>query len=147
MAMDHETVAAYLDRIGVSAPVAGDAAGLRTLHLAHQLAVPFENLSIHLAEPVSLAEGDLIAKIVHRRGGFCYPMSVGAPVFGLVVEAGGLQPGSGGLVLLFGVVVQDADRCAAGRSGEVRPGSSASNAGAGRGTPAAAGGTTRLGGC
>jgi N-hydroxyarylamine O-acetyltransferase len=66
--MDHETVAAYLDRIGVSAPVAGDAAGLRTLHLAHQLAVPFENLSIHLAEPVSLAERDLIAKVVHRAG-------------------------------------------------------------------------------
>jgi len=87
--MDHETVVAYLDRIGVSAPVAGDAAGLRTLHLAHQQAVPFENLSIHLAEPVSLAERDLIAKIVHRRrGGFCYELN-GA--FALLLEALGAQ--------------------------------------------------------
>jgi arylamine N-acetyltransferase len=27
-------------------------AGLRALHRAHQLTVPFENLSIHLAEPI-----------------------------------------------------------------------------------------------
>ena len=47
--MDHETVAAYLDRVGVTTLTAGDAAGLRALHRAHQMAVPFENLSIHLA--------------------------------------------------------------------------------------------------
>jgi hypothetical protein len=34
MLMDHETVVAYLDRIGVTAPAACDAAGLRTLHRA-----------------------------------------------------------------------------------------------------------------
>ena len=51
---------AYLDRIGVTGPPASDAAGLRALHLAHQLTVPFENLSIHLAEPISLDEGDLL---------------------------------------------------------------------------------------
>ena len=67
--MDHETVLAYLDRVGVTEPTAGDAAGLRTLHRAHQMAVPFENLSIHLAEPISLDERDLIDKIVHRRRG------------------------------------------------------------------------------
>jgi N-hydroxyarylamine O-acetyltransferase len=89
MAMDHETVAAYLDRVGVPAPAAGDAAGLRTLHRAHQMAVPFENLSIHLAEPVSLDERDLIDKIVHdRRGGFCYELN-GA--FALLLEALGAQ--------------------------------------------------------
>ena len=42
---------------------------MRVLHRAHQLAVPFENLSIHLAEPISLAEDDLIGKIVTRRRG------------------------------------------------------------------------------
>ena len=74
--MDHETVLAYLDRVGVTAPAASDAAGLRTLHRAHQLTVPFENLSIHLAEPISLDEPDLIDKIVHRRrGGFCYELN------------------------------------------------------------------------
>ena len=80
---------AYLDRIGVAGPAAGDAASLRTLHRAHQLAVPFENLSIHLAEPISLAEGDLTDKIVRRRrGGFCYELN-GA--FALLLEALGMR--------------------------------------------------------
>jgi N-hydroxyarylamine O-acetyltransferase len=87
--MDHETVVAYLDRVGVTAPAACDAAGLRTLHRAHQRTVPFENLSIHLAEPISLAEHDLIDKIVRRRrGGFCYELN-GA--FALLLEALGAQ--------------------------------------------------------
>ena len=87
--MDHETVVAYLDRIGVTAPAACDAAGLRTLHRAHQLTVPFENLSIHLAEPISLDERDLADKIVRRRrGGFCYELN-GA--FALLLEALGAQ--------------------------------------------------------
>ena len=54
--MDHETVVAYLDRLGGTTPAVGDAASLRTMHRAHQLTVPFENLSIHLAEPISLDE-------------------------------------------------------------------------------------------
>ena len=80
---------AYLDRVGVAAPGASDAAGLCALHRAHQLAVPFENLSIHLAEPISLDERDLIDKIVRRRrGGFCYELN-GA--FALLLEALGAQ--------------------------------------------------------
>ena len=80
---------AYLDRVGITAPAVGDAAGLRTLHRAHQLTVPFENLSIHLAEPISLDERDLIDKIVRRRrGGFCYELN-GA--FALLLEALGAQ--------------------------------------------------------
>ena len=80
---------AYLDRIGVTGTAASDAAGLRALHLAHQLTVPFENLDIHLAEPISLEERDLIDKIVRRhRGGFCYELN-GA--FALLLEALGAQ--------------------------------------------------------
>src|ERR1700733_7800673 len=87
--MDQATVAAYLDRIGVTGPAAGGAGGLRTLHRAHQLTVPFENLSIHLAEPISLDEPDLIDTIVRRRrGGFCYELN-GA--FALLLEALGAQ--------------------------------------------------------
>jgi len=87
--MDHETVVAYLNRVGVAAPAVCDAAGLRTLHRAHQRTVPFENLSIHLAEPISLAEHDLIDKIVRRRrGGFCYELN-GA--FALLLEALGAR--------------------------------------------------------
>jgi N-hydroxyarylamine O-acetyltransferase len=89
MPVDHETVTAYLNRVGITAPVAGDAAGLRTLVGAHQLTVPFENLSIHLGEPISLDERDLIDKIVgRRRGGFCYELN-GA--FALLLEALGVQ--------------------------------------------------------
>jgi len=87
--VDHDTLLAYLDRIGVTGPTASDAAGLRALHLAHQLTVPFENLSIHLAEPISLDEGDLVDKIVRRRrGGFCYELN-GA--FALLLEALGAR--------------------------------------------------------
>jgi N-hydroxyarylamine O-acetyltransferase len=87
--MDHETALAYLDRAGVTGPAASDAAGLRMLHRAHQMTVPFENLSIHLAEPILLDERDLVDKIVRRRrGGFCYELN-GA--FALLLEALGAQ--------------------------------------------------------
>lgn len=69
-------LAAYLARIGVPRPLALDAEVLRDLHRAHLVAVPFENLSIHLHEPISLDEADLIGKIVGRwRGGFCYELN------------------------------------------------------------------------
>ena len=73
-------VDAYLERIG-----ADRTTGLRDLHRLHQETVPFENLSIHLGERISLAEQDLERKIVQsRRGGFCYELN-GA--FALVLEA------------------------------------------------------------
>jgi N-hydroxyarylamine O-acetyltransferase len=87
--MDDSTTAAYLQRIGISAPVAADAATLRVLHRAHQMAVPFENLSIHLSEPVLLNEDDLVTKIVrNRRGGFCYELN---GTFALLLETLGAQ--------------------------------------------------------
>lgn len=83
--MDNDTVAAYLARIGVTQPVTGDAAGLRLLHRMHQLTVPFENLSIHLSEPISLDAEHLVSKIVSRgRGGFCYELN---GLFALLLEA------------------------------------------------------------
>lgn len=83
--MDDKAAAAYLDRISAERPAVLDAAALRVLHRSHQLAVPFENLSIHLSEPISLDEDDLIAKIVsRRRGGFCYELN---GTFALLLEA------------------------------------------------------------
>jgi N-hydroxyarylamine O-acetyltransferase len=74
--MDEKALTDYLDRIAVARPAVLDAAALRALHQAHLLAVPFENLSIHLAESISLAGDDLIDKIVYRhRGGFCYELN------------------------------------------------------------------------
>ncbi|MEU4428003.1 arylamine N-acetyltransferase [Actinoplanes sp. NPDC024001] len=69
-------VNAYLDRIGMKPPQTADAAYLRELHRAHQIAVPFENLSIHLGERITLGEEELFDKIVRRRrGGFCYELN------------------------------------------------------------------------
>lgn len=79
----------YSERIGIIRPDTADADVLRLMHRAHQMTVPFENLSIHLGEPISLAEDDLIGKIVtRRRGGFCYELN-GA--FALLLEALGFK--------------------------------------------------------
>ena len=78
-------VSAYLARIGMARPDTADAANLRELHRAHLTAVPFENLSIHLDEPITLTAEALFDKIVQRRrGGFCYELN-GA--FALLLEA------------------------------------------------------------
>ncbi|MER7133992.1 arylamine N-acetyltransferase family protein [Streptosporangium saharense] len=66
----------YLTRIGAARPHHPDAEVLADLHLRHLRTVPFENLSIHLAEPIVLDEAALIDKIVtRRRGGFCYELN------------------------------------------------------------------------
>jgi N-hydroxyarylamine O-acetyltransferase len=66
----------YLDRLGVTWAGPADLEGLRRLHRAHLEHVPFENLSIHLGEPIVLDEVELVAKIVVRhRGGFCYELN------------------------------------------------------------------------
>ncbi|HEY0447823.1 arylamine N-acetyltransferase family protein [Actinophytocola sp.] len=74
--MDDQTVRRYLRRIGAQAPGEPTVDLLRDLHLRHLRAVPFENLSIHLGEPITLDEGVLVAKVVDRgRGGFCYELN------------------------------------------------------------------------
>jgi N-hydroxyarylamine O-acetyltransferase len=102
--MNEKELAAYLDRIETGRPGKADSAALRALHRAHLLAVPFENLSIHLGEPVSLEPGDLIGKIVtRRRGGFCYELN-------------------GAFALLLGALGFDVRLLAARVFGDDRPG-------------------------
>jgi N-hydroxyarylamine O-acetyltransferase len=68
--------AAYLARINYTGSLEPTADTLRQLQLAHLLAVPFENLSIHAGEPIVLDDGALFEKIVTRaRGGFCYELN------------------------------------------------------------------------
>jgi N-hydroxyarylamine O-acetyltransferase len=87
--MNEETRLAYLERMAVTPPAAIDAQTLRLLHRAHLLAVPFENLSIHLSEPIALDEAGLADKIVRRRrGGFCYELN---GLFALLLEAAGAK--------------------------------------------------------
>lgn len=69
-------VKAYLERINYHGLLAPTAETLRGLQVAHLLAVPFENLSIHAAQPIVLEDDALFDKIVERRrGGFCYEVN------------------------------------------------------------------------
>jgi N-hydroxyarylamine O-acetyltransferase len=73
--------AAYLARIGASPPTASDADTLAELTARHLASVPFENLSLHLGEPVVLEDDALLDKLVRRhRGGFCYELNGGFAV-------------------------------------------------------------------
>lgn len=66
-------VKAYLERINYQGSLNPTAETLRNLQVAHLLAVPFENLSIHAGQLIILDDEALFRKIVeNRRGGFCY---------------------------------------------------------------------------
>jgi N-hydroxyarylamine O-acetyltransferase len=67
---------AYLERINYNGPLVPTTQSLRELQMAHLLAVPFENLSIHWEEPIVLADDALFEKVVERRrGGFCFELN------------------------------------------------------------------------
>ncbi|HKO99415.1 MAG TPA: arylamine N-acetyltransferase [Pyrinomonadaceae bacterium] len=69
-------IAAYLQRINYHGSLDPSAETLRDLQVAHLLAVPFENLSIHYQQPIVLDDEALFDKIVtRRRGGFCYELN------------------------------------------------------------------------
>lgn len=67
---------AYLARIGYTDTLRPDLATLRALHRAHLLAIPYENLDIHLGRRLTLDLPQIFAKlVVGRRGGWCYEMN------------------------------------------------------------------------
>lgn len=62
---------------------------LRALHRAHLLAIPYENLDIHLGRPITLDPAAMFTKLVdERRGGWCYEMN---GVFGWVLQSLGFD--------------------------------------------------------
>ncbi|MEO8973391.1 MAG: arylamine N-acetyltransferase, partial [Ktedonobacteraceae bacterium] len=66
----------YLKRINYQGSLEPTLQTLQALHEAHLLAVPFENLSIHYGQPITLQEELLFNKIVRKhRGGFCYELN------------------------------------------------------------------------
>ncbi len=80
---------AYFERIAYDGPTTPDVETLCGLHRAHLLAVPFENLDIHLKRPIVLDEARLFEKIVYqRRGGFCYEHNA---VFAAVLRGLGFE--------------------------------------------------------
>jgi N-hydroxyarylamine O-acetyltransferase len=64
---------AYFARIGYDGPRSPSLAVLRTLHRLHPAAIPFENLTPLMGDPVPLELRALQAKLVGGgRGGYCY---------------------------------------------------------------------------
>jgi len=69
-------VPGYLERIAYSGSTEPSAATLCAIHRAHMLAVPFENLDIHLGRKIVCDETRFLRKIIdERRGGFCYELN------------------------------------------------------------------------
>ena len=66
----------YFDRIGYDGSREPSFATLASVHRAHLLSIPYENLDIHLGRPLSLDPAAMFAKLVdRRRGGWCYEMN------------------------------------------------------------------------
>ena len=77
-------VGEYLKRIAYTGSLDPTAETLAALHRAHMLAVPFENLDIHLGVPNVLDPGHVYDKIVRRRrGGWCFELN---GLFALLLE-------------------------------------------------------------
>lgn len=82
-------LAAYLERVGLTAQPSIDAAGLSTLMRAQLFSVPFENTYVQAGLKVSLEPQDIVEKIIHqRRGGYCYEVN---GLFAWALEAMGFK--------------------------------------------------------
>jgi N-hydroxyarylamine O-acetyltransferase len=82
-------IQAYLERIKHNGLIEPSRKTLFDLHQSHLLTVPFENLSIHWDEKISLKPDDLYDKIVRRaRGGFCYELN---GLFAILLEEIGFE--------------------------------------------------------
>ena len=67
---------AYLRRIGLAERPPATLDGLRTLHRAHLVAIPYEDIDVQLGRPVTIEREPIFEKIVTRgRGGWCYEMN------------------------------------------------------------------------
>lgn len=79
----------YFARLGYTGPRDVSLRTLRDVHRAHLLAIPYENLDIHLGVPITLDLEAMFTKLVdERRGGWCYEMN---GVFGRVLETLGFD--------------------------------------------------------
>lgn len=63
---------AYLQRVGLPAAVEPTPEGLARVHAAQLLAIPFENLDIHLGRGIRLDAESVHGKLLGRRGGYCF---------------------------------------------------------------------------
>lgn len=69
-------LARYCARVAYNGTREPTFATLAALHRAHLLAIPYENLDIHVGRSLSLDPAIMFAKLVDaRRGGWCYEMN------------------------------------------------------------------------
>lgn len=79
--MKHTTLSAsdfdsYFQRIGHSGDLQADLKTLTAIHKAHALAIPFENLSIFMGQPIPIDLASVCHKLIHTpRGGYCFEMN------------------------------------------------------------------------
>lgn len=89
---------AYFDRIGYTGSREPTLETLTALHRLHLLAIPYENLDIHLGRPLTLELPQIFDKLVtERRGGWCFEMN---SLFAWVLRELGFE------VTLLGAVVE-----------------------------------------
>jgi N-hydroxyarylamine O-acetyltransferase len=82
-------LSAYLERVAWRGRLEPTLETLGTLHLAHQAAIPFENLDVQLGIPIRLDLASLQDKLVaRRRGGYCFEHNT---LFAAVLEHLGFQ--------------------------------------------------------
>jgi N-hydroxyarylamine O-acetyltransferase len=82
--LDLEAYLARIDLPGSPGELDPTVETLFTLHRAHVLSIPFENLDIVLGMPIRLDIESLQAKLVHgRRGGYCFEQNA---LFAAVLE-------------------------------------------------------------
>ena len=75
--MDELDLDAYFARVGYDGPATPTLATLSRLHALHAAAIPFENLSPFLGEPVRLDIASLHDKLIARgRGGWCFEQNL-----------------------------------------------------------------------
>jgi N-hydroxyarylamine O-acetyltransferase len=80
---------AYLSRIGYQGGLDPNLETLRSLHQAHALHIPFEDLDVLLGQPIALDLERLQAKLVAgRRGGYCFEHN---SLFAAVLESLGFH--------------------------------------------------------
>lgn len=91
---------AYLERIGLTAPLEPDLENLERLQRAHLTAVPFENLDVFYRRGVQTGEDWSVPKIVERRrGGWCFELN-GA--FGWLLDQLGYRVRRRAATVLYG---------------------------------------------
>ena len=80
----------YLERIHYRGSLEPTLDTLKALHRAHLMAVPYENLDLHLGRSLPLDQMRAVEKIVTQgRGGWCYEMN---GVFAWVLREMGFEP-------------------------------------------------------